>query len=293
MATPRVLVVSDSRITRRVIEMTFADQPLQLAVFAEAGAAIDDWQTRPPAVLIADIALPGPDGYALARTLRDQPAGQRAGVILLASQAEVVDDAAVADVRASAVLRKPLDSHQLVDAVRQTLRNGPPSPAVAVAPPVAVAALAGGASAVAVAEPPPAASAADASPLLGRDSGLHGEPSLGAWTMTGGRVMPDDGLADVFAADGNAAPPAAAAAVTDVTGATDVDRIARRVAELLLTDTDGRQRLDAALAARLAPDQVAAAVASVVGRIAPAIVREMAADAVRDEIARMRAARRV
>ena len=135
VATPRVVVVSESRITRRVVEMTFADQPMQLAVFAAGQDAVDDWQTRPPAVLIADIALQASDGYALARELRGHAAGQKSTVLLLAGQSDAVDDAAVAEAQVSAVLRKPLDSHQLIDAVRQALRTGPPPP-VAVAQPV-------------------------------------------------------------------------------------------------------------------------------------------------------------
>jgi len=181
VATPRVLVVSESRITRRVVEMTFADQPLQLAVFTSGRAAIDDWQTRPPAVLIADLGMNVLGGYVLARELRTQPAGLKVSVILLAGQTDVVDDAATADVRASAVLRKPLDSQQLIDAVRQALRSGPPSVAeVETASADAPPALAADER---LAEPPAtdAVVAAAGALLLGDDTALEADTTIGAW----------------------------------------------------------------------------------------------------------------
>jgi CheY-like chemotaxis protein len=314
VATPRVLVVSESRITRRVVEMTFADQPLQLAVFADGAAAVDDWQTRPPAVLIADIAMGPPDGYAVATTLREQPAGQKACVILLAGQADVVDQPAVAAVRASSVLRKPLDSHQLIDAVRQALRTGPPAEAPAPQP-VAVAVAAGGGAAVAVAERDPAPAiaagiaAADVALLLGRESALDGDRTIGAWVQEAAGGRPDDGLADTFHAmlevEQTPRPPASSAAAA-VLGDADIERIAHRVAALVTTDQALRAQAVAALAERaaadaaaaarqaaerLAPELVAAAAAEFVRSIAPALVHEIAHAAVRDEIARLRAAR--
>jgi DNA-binding response OmpR family regulator len=316
VATPRVVVVSESRITRRVVEMTFADQPMQLAVFAAGQDAVDDWQTRPPAVLIADIALQATDGYALARELRAHAAGQKSTVLLLAGQSDAVDDAAVAAAQVSAVLRKPLDSHQLIDAVRQALRTGPPPPvALAPAVPAAPAVVASAGSAVAVAEPDPVpvdASAAttreaqvaadDVALLLGRESVLDGDTTAGAWVddTTAGA----GGLADTFHAlleveEGICPAAAPASALSD----DDVDRIALRVAAVVATDAALAARFEASIVERVAPAVAAAAERAVerlapdaVGAVVDRVVRDLAAPivaaaahaAVRDEIARMR-----
>jgi DNA-binding response OmpR family regulator len=315
VATPRVVVVSESRITRRVVEMTFADQPLQLAVFAAGQDAVDDWQTRPPSVLIADIALQATDGYALARELRAHAAGQKSTVLLLAGQSDVVDDAAAAEAQVSAVLRKPLDSHQLIDAVRLALRTGPPAP-VAVAQPLPAAA--GTAVAVAELEPDAAAAGAatmrdaqaaadDVALLLGRASALEGDTNAGTWADAP-PVAADDGLADTFHAllevEQGIHPPAAPSSALS---ADDVDRIALRVAEVVATDANLAARLEAAIVERiapavtaateraverLAPEVVAAVVDRVVRDLASPVVESAAHTAVRDEIARMRGAAR-
>lgn len=281
VVTPRVVVVSESRITRRVVEMTFADQPLQLAVFTAGSAAVDDWQARPPALLIADVAMQAPDGYALAHELRAHPAGDKASVILLAGQADVVDEPAVAAARVSAVLRKPLDSNQLVDAVRQALRSGPPPAVESVFQPVA-----SGAAAVAVAmiESEPAAAA---SPSDGAEPG---------------------GLADTFHALLDVEQGLRPSLAPPSFGDDEVNRIALRVAGIVATDAALAARIELAIvgraepavasaaereAARLAPELVAAIADRVVREIAATLVDRIAHAAVREEIARLRGAARV
>ncbi len=273
VATPRVLVVSESRITRRVVEMTFADQPLQLAVFAAGRDAIADWQSRPPAMLIADVAMAAPDGYALARELRGHAAGATAAVLLLAGQTDVIDEPAVVGARVSAVLRKPLDSHQLIDAVRQALRAGPPPAA--------------GPDRGPVARPADQAPAAVPTPPAGGDL----------------RATADDGLAEVFHALLDVEQGIRPALVLPPVSDDDIDRIASRVAAMVATDTTLGTRLEATIvdragpaaaaaseraAERLVPDTLSGVVERVVRELAPALVEQIAHGVVREEIARLR-----
>ena len=94
VATPRVLVVSESRITRRVVEMTFADQPLQLAVVSppaasprttgDAAAGVAAWPTS---------RMQAHRRLRAGAQLRAHPAGRRRSVMLLAGQTESIDEA--------------------------------------------------------------------------------------------------------------------------------------------------------------------------------------------------------
>jgi DNA-binding response OmpR family regulator len=114
--------------------MTFADQQVQVAAAVTGEAALRAWHARPFTVVIADIAMQAPNGYAIAHEIRMHQEGRRTAVILLAAQTEVVDEVAVSRSRVSTVLRKPLDSHQLIDAVRDAVHLGPPpSPRAVVA----------------------------------------------------------------------------------------------------------------------------------------------------------------
>jgi len=315
VVTPRVVVVSESRITRRVGEMTFADQPLQLAVFTAGSAAVDDWQVRPPALLIADVAMQAPDGYALARELRAHPAGHKASVILLAWQTDVVDEPAVAAARVSAVLRKPLDSNQLVDAVRQALRSGPPAAVVPAAAPVAsgVAMIesesASAARASGGAQAGRAVADADVAVLVGQASALEAGATAGAsLAAETDTVTTATGLADTFHALLDVEQGLRPSLTPEPLADDEVDRIAMRVAGLVATDAGLVARIESAIvgrvepaaanvaereAARLALELVTVIADRVVREIAPALVDQIAHAVVRDEIARLRGAARV
>jgi len=78
VVTPRVLVVSESRITRRVVEMTFADQPVELVVAVNGQSGIAAWNARPAAVVLADVAMAAPDGLAIARHVQATAGGRAA-----------------------------------------------------------------------------------------------------------------------------------------------------------------------------------------------------------------------
>lgn len=258
--SPRVLVVSESRITRRVVEMTFADQPLELVMAPSGAAGLDAWQARPAAVVVVDLTMEPPDGLAVARHLADHGGG--VPVIAMAGQNDAVDEVALADAGVRGVLRKPLDSMQLVDAVRAALRDGRRLAPAAAPWPVAVA------PAEATSAPMEAAwDAPDAVDALEHDSGGSGQA------------------------------PAPAPALTDA----DLERVAARVVAIWTGDQAREERVSTLVnerVDRVVPAATTAAAERLVRELAPAVVAEVArlvvADVserlVREEIARMRAA---
>jgi len=137
VVTPRVLVVSESRITRRVVEMTFADQPVELVTAVTGATGLEAWDAVPAAIVLADTVMAAPDGLAIARHVQATAGTRPAAVLLMAGQNDPVDPAAVADADVRGVIRKPLDSLQLIEAVREVLRTARPpkaAPALAEAP---------------------------------------------------------------------------------------------------------------------------------------------------------------
>ena len=97
VAAPRVLLISESRITRRVVEMTFADQQVELVTAGTSQEGLAAWDDAPAAVVLADITMDAaPDGLALARHVQAHAGGRPVAVLLLAGQHDVVDEAEVA-----------------------------------------------------------------------------------------------------------------------------------------------------------------------------------------------------
>jgi CheY-like chemotaxis protein len=269
--TPRLLVVSESRITRRVVEMTFADQPVELVSATTGPDGLAEWERHPAAVVIADLVMDGLDGLSLARALADRGGEQAPAVLLMAAQSDVIDDAAMAAAGVRAVVRKPLDSLQLVDAVRAATRAGrPPEPPAAVA---AVPVAAPWAPATAVSGP------------VSDDSADHDRAATATAVAPPDVTLRDEDLERVAAR-------VAAIWSGDVAREDRVTAlVAERAGQLAATSA-------AAAVERVAPAAASEAAERLVRELAPRLVAEVArlvvADVserlVREEIARMRAA---
>ncbi len=271
VVTPRVLVVSESRITRRVIEMTFADQPVELVLSASGQEGVEVWDASPAAVVLADVTMAAPDGLALARHVQATAGARPAAVLLMAGQSDSVDAAAMADADVRGLIRKPLDSLQLIDAIRDVLRTAraprssqPSTPQVAASP----------------GEATPAADAPDPGPAPEAVTAAPREESP--------VTLIDDDLERVAARvaaiwSGDARHDAAVHAL-----------VAARADDLAAASA----AFAAAAVERLAPAAASEAAERLVRELAPALVQQVArlvvADVserlVREEIARMRSA---
>ncbi len=129
--TVKILAVDDSATMRKIFGMTFAGEDAVVVTAASAGEAIEKALHSPPDVVLADAALDGTDGYALAQALKAEPSLANTAVILLASQHHPYDEARG---RASGVddhVAKPFDTQAVIDKVADATRR----PRRAAAPP--------------------------------------------------------------------------------------------------------------------------------------------------------------
>src|ERR671910_660904 len=118
----KTLLLADHSLTvRRVIEQTFADEPIDVVTVADGAAALVRLGANPPDVLLADIGMPTPDGYELALHVRRTPALAHIPVIQLTGAFDPVDHARARDAGCAGVLVKPFDPQMLIARVRQLL----------------------------------------------------------------------------------------------------------------------------------------------------------------------------
>jgi CheY-like chemotaxis protein len=130
----RILLADDSVTIQKVIELTFMDEDYDVKAVSngdEALAALPDVQ---PDVVIADVHMPGANGYEVCR--RSKESRPEVPVLLLVGTFEPFDEGQARAAGADSFLKKPFDSQELLQRVQDLLasRPGAAAPAAPAAP---------------------------------------------------------------------------------------------------------------------------------------------------------------
>ncbi len=124
----RLLLADDSITIQKVIELTFADEEIDVVPVSDGEQAIARLGDERFDIVLADIGMPIKDGFEVAAFVKGHPELKHVPVILLTGAFDPVDDARVSAVGAAAVLAKPFEPQVLVARVRDLLRSAIPSP---------------------------------------------------------------------------------------------------------------------------------------------------------------------
>jgi CheY-like chemotaxis protein len=136
---PHTLLLADDSVTiQRVIELTFADENVQVVAVSDGEQAIARLDAAPPDIVLADIGMPGKNGYEVAQYIKQTPRLAHIPVVLLAGAFEPVDQAKASAAGCDGVLAKPFEPQQVIGRVKELLARGgaaAPTKVEAAAPP--------------------------------------------------------------------------------------------------------------------------------------------------------------
>lgn len=144
----RILIAEDSVTMRRVMQMTFAGENVELLEVDSGELALERGRDFMPDVAFVDASLPGMDGYDLTRAIKADPQLAGVPVILMASQHRPFDNSRGASVGVDDHIVKPFDSQEAIDKahrfagalpveeVASAAVTGRPTPPPSDAPPV-------------------------------------------------------------------------------------------------------------------------------------------------------------
>jgi two-component system, OmpR family, response regulator MprA len=121
-AAERVLVVDDDQSLRRMLERSLLAEGFAVQAVADGGAALAAIERSAPDLVVLDVALPGMDGLAVCRRLRDKGIGLP--VLMLTARDAVADRVAGLEVGADDYLVKPFATEELVARLRALMRRG-------------------------------------------------------------------------------------------------------------------------------------------------------------------------
>ena len=125
----KLLLADDSITIQKVIQITFAHEDYELTITDNGDAALTKAQELRPDLVMADIYMPGKNGYELTAAIKQDPALQHVPVLLLAGSFEPFDEDKARSCRADAWIEKPFESQSLIDKVAELLSAAQQAPA--------------------------------------------------------------------------------------------------------------------------------------------------------------------
>lgn len=129
----RLLVVDDNDTNRRILQQLLHHRGLTVSTAANAEAA---WQAlrdasdagTPFQIVIADMGMPGENGFSLAQRINQDADLADTGTILLTAGDRLLDATQCRESGVSASLLKPVKHQELLDAINETLSKRPRQP---------------------------------------------------------------------------------------------------------------------------------------------------------------------
>jgi CheY-like chemotaxis protein len=126
---PHTLLLADDSVTiQRVIELTFADEDIKVIAVSDGDQAIAQLDAAPPDIVLADIGMPGRNGYEVAEYIKQSPRLAHIPVVLLTGAFEPVDQVKATAAGCDGVLAKPFEPQLVIEKVKELLaRPGHPA----------------------------------------------------------------------------------------------------------------------------------------------------------------------
>jgi CheY-like chemotaxis protein len=192
---PHTLLLADDSVTiQRVIELTFADEDIQVVSVGDGDQAIARIEASPPDIILADIGMPGKSGYEVAQYVKRSPRLSHIPVVLLTGAFEPVDQPMAAAAGCDGVMAKPFEPQLVIGRVKELLAKSLGASAQATtpaAPPVSASTQATTPAA------PPVSASAQAATLAGSSSppspsSPSSAPAAAAGDMTAAAPSPPD-----------------------------------------------------------------------------------------------------
>lgn len=122
----RIMVVDDDLKMGELLRLVLTQEGHQVVVANTAESAFAQATQQPPQAFIIDVVLPGMDGFALCRKLREHPSTRALPVMIVSSRDEVAAKVAGFEAGADDYLVKPFEPEELKYRVKNLLTRARP-----------------------------------------------------------------------------------------------------------------------------------------------------------------------
>jgi CheY-like chemotaxis protein len=128
---PKTLLLADDSVTiQKVVGISFANEDVVLLTVDNGDDAVARAREARPDLVLADVMMPGKDGYEVCETLKADPELRHVPVLLLSGTFEPFDEERARRAGADGHITKPFEAQALVDQVNALLHRviAPPAP---------------------------------------------------------------------------------------------------------------------------------------------------------------------
>lgn len=125
---PKTLLLADDSVTiQKVVGITFANEDVEVVTVDNGNDALSRAREIHPALVLADVTMPGLDGYDLCAAIKSDASLDRIPVLLLTGTFEAFDEGRAKSAGADGHISKPFEAQVLVDQVHQLMARVTPS----------------------------------------------------------------------------------------------------------------------------------------------------------------------
>ena len=117
----RILIAEDDPTVRALIQMTLDSGATEILEVEDGKAALTVAYRKLPELIFLDWSMPGTDGLAVCRALRDDPRTADIKIVMLTARSDEDDRAAAYAAGADDYITKPFSPVQLLDKVIEVL----------------------------------------------------------------------------------------------------------------------------------------------------------------------------
>jgi CheY-like chemotaxis protein len=115
--TLKILVADDSVTIQKIVRLAFSAEDAVVEAVSSGDSALDAVKTFKPDIVLADVNMPGSNGYEVCARIREDTEFSHIPVILLVGTFEPFDEAEASRVGCNQHLTKPFDTEELIQTV--------------------------------------------------------------------------------------------------------------------------------------------------------------------------------
>jgi len=120
----KILLADDSVTIQKVVSITLAHEDIDLTIVDNGAEAFAKAQQLKPDIILLDVVMPDKDGYQVCEQIKQIPGLSHIPIILLTGTFEPFDEEKAEQVGANDYIKKPFESHALINKIKEMSFRG-------------------------------------------------------------------------------------------------------------------------------------------------------------------------